>query len=373
MILIGVGSNVPGPWGTPEETVARVGFEFGRGPVRVERVSRPVRTTPFGVTEQPPFTNANGVSANGVFIVGLGDFPEALHHAYLVRYEDGKQKNGKPIAGLTTAGALQTSIDGLGESRQLALIEQQAFAAPLTDPTAQLTLADSFSLLVNVAFDESDGSSREGNRAGLAVRYLPTEMASLRPIVEIGTWTKSDASFSFKREYMNGAGSAVGEGYTDGDISNSYARAGIVMQTAQNDQLALTAEIDRAWSDVSAYAEGSSATNPFEAQVSSGTDVMNAAKLRMQWTHGFGSEVCATLWAAGARSFYDTTDFMADVPMAGVVAPVSLSPKTWAEYGGHLNFAIGQQLAGDPSLVGVSDLDGLETALQVRAAASVAF
>jgi 7,8-dihydro-6-hydroxymethylpterin-pyrophosphokinase len=58
MILIGVGSNVPGPWGTPEETVARVGFELGRGPVRVERVSRPVRTTPFGVIEQPPFTNA---------------------------------------------------------------------------------------------------------------------------------------------------------------------------------------------------------------------------------------------------------------------------------------------------------------------------
>jgi len=58
MILIGVGSNVPGPWGTPEETVARVGFELGRGPVRVERVSRPVRTTPFGVTEQPPFANA---------------------------------------------------------------------------------------------------------------------------------------------------------------------------------------------------------------------------------------------------------------------------------------------------------------------------
>jgi hypothetical protein len=58
MILIGVGSNVPGPWGTPEETVARVGFELGRGPVWMEGVSRPVRTTPFGVTEQPPFTNA---------------------------------------------------------------------------------------------------------------------------------------------------------------------------------------------------------------------------------------------------------------------------------------------------------------------------
>ncbi len=58
MILIGAGSNVPGPGGTPEETVARVGFELGRGPVGVERVSRPVQTTPFGVSEQPPLTNA---------------------------------------------------------------------------------------------------------------------------------------------------------------------------------------------------------------------------------------------------------------------------------------------------------------------------
>ncbi len=58
MILIGVGSNVPGPWGTPEETVARVRFELDRGPVRVERASSPVRTTPFGITDQPPFINA---------------------------------------------------------------------------------------------------------------------------------------------------------------------------------------------------------------------------------------------------------------------------------------------------------------------------
>ena len=56
MILISVGSNVPGPWGTPEETVAWIGFELGRGTVRVERFSRLVRTTPFGVTVQPPFT-----------------------------------------------------------------------------------------------------------------------------------------------------------------------------------------------------------------------------------------------------------------------------------------------------------------------------
>jgi 2-amino-4-hydroxy-6-hydroxymethyldihydropteridine diphosphokinase len=58
MILIGVGSNVPGPWGTPEQTVGRIPFELDRGPVRVVRVSSPVRTTPFGMTDQPPFINA---------------------------------------------------------------------------------------------------------------------------------------------------------------------------------------------------------------------------------------------------------------------------------------------------------------------------
>jgi 2-amino-4-hydroxy-6-hydroxymethyldihydropteridine diphosphokinase len=58
MILIGVGSNMPGPWGAPGETVIRVPLELDRGSVRVTRVSSPLRTTPFGMTDQPAFTNA---------------------------------------------------------------------------------------------------------------------------------------------------------------------------------------------------------------------------------------------------------------------------------------------------------------------------
>src|SRR5262249_52784915 len=100
---------------------------------------------------------------------------------------------------------------------------------------------------------------------------------------------------------------------------------------------------------------------------------MNAAKLRMQWNRAFGSDIRGTLWPAGPRSLDDTSNFMAAVPMAGVVAPVSLSPKTWAEYGGQLNFALGPQIAADLSLAGVSDLDGMEPAFQFRAGASVAF
>jgi hypothetical protein len=62
---------------------------------------------------------------------------------------------------------------------------------------------------------------------------------------------------------------------------------------------------------------------------------------------------------------------MAAVPMAGVVGPDSLGPNTWAEYGGCLNFALSPQIAGDHTFAGVSDFDGMGTALQVRAGASL--
>lgn len=60
-------------------------------------------------------------------------------------------------------------------------------------------------------------------------------------------------------------------------------------------QVMVTGEMARSWSVVRAYAEPVSATNPFEAEVSSGTDAMNSAKLRMQWTHHFGQGIDAIL------------------------------------------------------------------------------
>jgi hypothetical protein len=100
---------------------------------------------------------------------------------------------------------------------------------------------------------------------------------------------------------------------------------------------------------------------------------MNIAKLRVQWTPDFGSATHATLWAAGARSFDETTDFMAAVPMAGVVAPDGLSPNTWAEYGGRLNFALSPQVCWRSHVCRISGFEGMETALQVRAGASLTF
>jgi hypothetical protein len=327
-------------------------------------------------------TFANAVSSKGEFIVGQGDFPGAPFHAFLARYDDGKQSiGGGPVAGVTTPQSVQSSINDLGRTRQQTMIQQQALAAPLLEPVGsnqQIEFANGLSLLANAAFTENDGQEVAGNdgiRPGFAMRYLPTtKRVPLRPIVEVGGWTAPDASLNFQREYMNGSGFAVGQGYTNGTLSYSYTRAGMVWESSPADQVMVTGEIGRSWSAVSAYAERVSATNPFEAEVWSGTDSMNSTKLRMQWTHRFGLGIDATVWAAGARSFDDATELTAAVPLVGELLPAALTSSTWAEFGGRVDFKLSPQVTADLSFAGVSGLDGgTDTTAQLRAAGRIAF
>ena len=144
-------------------------------------------------------TYANAVSSKGEFIVGQGDFPGALHHAFLVRYDDGTQSKGSgPVAGVTTSESVQTSVNDLGRARQQTMIQQQALAAPLLEPVGsnqQIAFANGFSLLANAAFAENEPqhvSANDGVRAGLALRYLPKGIAGFRPLVEVGGWTEAE-------------------------------------------------------------------------------------------------------------------------------------------------------------------------------------
>jgi 2-amino-4-hydroxy-6-hydroxymethyldihydropteridine diphosphokinase len=58
MILIALGSNLSGPWGSPRETLLRALAEMPRHNIRVRKVSQMRETAPFGVTNQPSFVNA---------------------------------------------------------------------------------------------------------------------------------------------------------------------------------------------------------------------------------------------------------------------------------------------------------------------------
>jgi 2-amino-4-hydroxy-6-hydroxymethyldihydropteridine diphosphokinase len=58
MILIGIGSNVSGPWGPPGAAVERAIAALDEAPLRLLKASRPIVTAPFGRTDQPDFVNA---------------------------------------------------------------------------------------------------------------------------------------------------------------------------------------------------------------------------------------------------------------------------------------------------------------------------
>lgn len=58
MILIALGSNRNGRWGTPQQAVAEALKRLNTGGIRLRRASRLLVSAPFGVTDQPDFVNA---------------------------------------------------------------------------------------------------------------------------------------------------------------------------------------------------------------------------------------------------------------------------------------------------------------------------
>ena len=58
MILLGLGSNLPGPWGTPLETLRRALLEMKACGIEVVSQSKAYSTHAYGVGGQPDYVNA---------------------------------------------------------------------------------------------------------------------------------------------------------------------------------------------------------------------------------------------------------------------------------------------------------------------------
>jgi 2-amino-4-hydroxy-6-hydroxymethyldihydropteridine diphosphokinase len=86
MILIGLGSNVDGPWGSPRETVTRALRELDSNGTRLVIASRLVETTPFGKVNQPTFVNV-------VAEITTAMPPETLlHHLHDIERRAGRRR-----------------------------------------------------------------------------------------------------------------------------------------------------------------------------------------------------------------------------------------------------------------------------------------
>ena len=58
MILVAIGSNISGPWGTPQQSVQHALQALDNDGLKLVKASRLLLTAPFGKPNQPPFVNA---------------------------------------------------------------------------------------------------------------------------------------------------------------------------------------------------------------------------------------------------------------------------------------------------------------------------
>ena len=321
-------------------------------------------------------STATAVSGNGQFIVGYGNF-SGPQHAYLVRYFDNE---GTPIAGVTTPGAVQESIDQLGNARFGVMAQEHRLAVPLLSDNQPIKQGSEAGVFGTAGSAQGGGYSRIGLTPGLALlagasygsaefdnadiddsfigaaalRYVRPTPGSWHPFAEGGGWIAPNADLKFERSYMNGAGTATGVGSTEGDVSYAFARAGLVFDLGPRHQLALSAELGREWLDVDGYSETLSATNPFEASVASGTDTMDLAKARAQWSFGLSPRFDATLWAAAVYGFNQKSELIAAVAGAGTFVPLVDEETVWAEYGARIGYAVTEAVTLDLFIDGVS-------------------
>jgi 2-amino-4-hydroxy-6-hydroxymethyldihydropteridine diphosphokinase len=89
MIIIALGSNIGGPWGSPAETVRKALAFLDRLGCRLIRASALVETSPLGRTDQPNFVNA-------VAQIDTAMGPEALlEHLHCIEAMAGRRRAEK--------------------------------------------------------------------------------------------------------------------------------------------------------------------------------------------------------------------------------------------------------------------------------------
>lgn len=89
MIIIALGSNIVGPWGSPAETVRKALGFLDRDGCRLIRASSLVETSPLGRTDQPNFVNA-------VAQIDTAMGPEALlEHLHRIEAKAGRRRAEK--------------------------------------------------------------------------------------------------------------------------------------------------------------------------------------------------------------------------------------------------------------------------------------
>lgn len=140
----------------------------------------------------------------------------------------------------------------------------------------------------------------------LGLQFDPAGMGKSRPYASAGI-AGGYQHTQYSRAYPTGTGDAVGVGAARNYELSASLQLGWVDRLTPRDEAAAYLSYDRSWQFVGAYGEQQGATNPFDAQMPSGTDLIDTAGANAQYTHLFGRHIEADLnagvrWAFNAES-----------------------------------------------------------------------
>ena len=318
-------------------------------------------------------TIANGISPNGQFIVGQGVDPAGHAEAFVVRYLDSttaalNPPSPPPIAGITTAGSVQASVDQLSRARVRLLVQGGGFASEITDDLDRLDapsqlhavveggsaaggfrgrvrFADGLTVLggVSVGAEDYKDVTVDNELIGeLAVRYMPPHFGPSRPFIEFGGIEGGAGSVDLRRDYVDGVKTAVGTGVAAYSSDALWGRVGWIWDLRSSTQLGAYAEYGEARQSIGAYAEPLSDLDPFEAVVGRGVDKIDALKLGARFGLAFASAWELDVGLAVARALDESRVLPAEVDGFGPVAPGPPGRQTWLEYRLGLSHSVGR-------------------------------
>jgi hypothetical protein len=355
---------------------------------------------------------AETVSPDGQFIGGAGTFPDTptgSTTSYTVRYcdtADAAACAAMPMSppGMTTSQSQQDSVTGVGQARQRVMVQEQALVAGMLGENqsvitpqnrvgvfasggsatagayGRFVLGNGFTLLAGAGYEEEayhDVTLNSSGFGAVALRYVAPPLAGLwgaaRPYGEVGGWGAPNTSLTFARTYVNGAGTATGQGTTNAALGYAYGRAGMVFTPTANDELAPALELGNEWLSTEPYAEPLTPGNPFNAAAAGAIDSMLIGKLRVAWTRQFTPHLDATVWAAGAHAFTESDSLVLSVAGIGTFSPISLGRPNWAEFGARVGYKLTERVAVELFMDGVSGGGSVGTNLHGGADIRVTF
>jgi hypothetical protein len=273
---------------------------------------------------------------------------------------------------VTGADSSAASIGGLVDQRYNQMITNRVLGTVLLGVNEQINCSDcisafgsagsfsagvhgrkeitaNLSLLAGIAYTQySEGGYHVTSApiGAFALRYDFTDWGKSRPFFDIGVILSPSEKVRYRRNYDTSLGAVSLDSNTSSSNYGAYGRAGWINRLSPRDEIAGSVEVWQLWQRVNGYTDPTSAFNPFDATIATGTDRTNLVKIGGQWTHLFGSSVEANVNGGYVHSFASHSGVVANVTGAGIVAP-NMGDQGWFEYGGRLGYRITQGWVAD--------------------------